>query len=381
MKRKPFSLILLPTLACNADCEYCFEAKAEVKMTHGQLSVLVRKVMDHMEENRIEKLHVYWQGGEVMTMPPEWFQRADELIQRIAADSGCEVSHYLQSNMVAYSSRWNPVLAEMFGNSVGTSMDYPNLHRRLKNGSLEDYGRVWERNVRKAREAGIEVGVISIPNEGTFEIGADRFYSYFTEELGISDFQINTPFPGGAMNDAKMAYPLDNGRLSGFLRDLGRIWVERGYSHGVRVGPFDRLVNYFLFGNRDLLCIWGDNCSNDFICIDPGGNVAQCDCWVTSYPDYRFGNLLASNGLSEMLRSSPVRQSLLSRPGTIVLNEDCLECGYLSVCHGGCPVRAFSVHGDLSRKDPYCELYQSLFRDVEDLAMMQCSGMAQGAGI
>jgi uncharacterized protein len=53
------------------------------------------------------------------------------LIQREADARSKEVSHSLQSNMLAYSSRWNPVIARMFGNSVGTSLDYPNLHRKL----------------------------------------------------------------------------------------------------------------------------------------------------------------------------------------------------------------------------------------------------------
>jgi hypothetical protein len=38
-----------------------------------------------------------------------------------------------------------------------------------------------------------------------------------------------------------------------------------------------------------------------------------------------------------------------------------LACDYLALCHGGCAVRAFSVHGTLFEKDPHCELYRSLF--------------------
>ena len=374
MTGDPYSLILLPTLACDADCDYCFERKSKHRLTFDQLSIVIHKVMDHMEENHSETLSIYWQGGEVMTLPPAWFEGANAIIRSIAEERKRLVVHYLQSNMLAYTEKWNGVISEMFGNSVGTSMDYPNLHRRLKGGGPRAYERIWTRNIRMARDAGIEVGVIAIPNEKTIELGAERFYSYFVEELGIRDFQINTPFPGGASNAVKRGFPLHLEPLAGFLVELAGHWMDRGRNGGVRLGPFDKLSNYFIDGNKDLLCIWRDNCANDFVCIDPRGHVAQCDCWVTSYPEFRFGNIFETDSLSALLRESSARRSLLSRPGVLIRTEDCLECDYLSLCHGGCPVRAYTVHGDLFRKDPYCRLYKSLFQTIQEMAAKHFTG-------
>jgi radical SAM protein with 4Fe4S-binding SPASM domain len=368
MTKAPFSLILLPTLGCNAECDYCFESKSDQRLTLEQLSTIVQKVMDHLEHNQIETLDIYWQGGEVMTLPPEWFEQAQGIIQEIAAGRNRQVSHYIQSNMIAYSRKWNRVLAEMFGNSVGSSLDFPNLHRKLKGGSPKEYDRIWSRNVREAKAAGIEVGVIAIPNEQTLEMGAERFYSYFVDELGIADFQINTPFPGGSANEIKLGYPLDTRRLGDFLADLATVWMDRGFQNGVRVGPFSKLLDYFVQGNKDLLCIWRDNCVNEFLCVDPRGHLAQCDCWVTGYPESWFGNIFAAGSLSDLLQNSEARRLLQSRPGVLIQKEDCLDCDYLTLCHGGCPVRAYTVHGDLFRKDPYCRLYQRLFQDMEALA-------------
>jgi radical SAM protein with 4Fe4S-binding SPASM domain len=368
MKGAPFSLILLPTLNCNADCDYCFEKKTEHHLTLDQLSVVVQKTMDHMEHNHIETLSIYWQGGEVMTMPSAWFEEANGIIQEIAHGRNLQVAHYLQSNMIAYTSKWNRVLAEMFGNSVGSSMDFPNLHRKLNGGGPKEYDRLWARNVREATEAGVEVGVIAIPNERTLEMGAERFHSHFVDELGIKDFQINTPFPGGSVNDVKMGYPLDTERLSRFLADLATVWMDRSFHRGVRVGPFNKLMDYFVHGSKDLLCIWRDNCVNDFICIDPLGQVAQCDCWVTSYPEFWFGNMLDEGSLSDLLQNSEARRRLQTRPGVLIQKEDCLDCDYLTLCHGGCPVRAYTVYGDIFRKDPYCELYRRLFQNMEVMA-------------
>jgi radical SAM protein with 4Fe4S-binding SPASM domain len=369
MKSRPLSLILLSTRGCNAVCDYCFENKSDPHhLTLKQLSTIIMKTMDYMEFSHFENLSIYWQGGEVMIMSPRWFEQANEIIHEIATKRKRHVTHYIQSNMLAYSRKWNRVLSEMFGNSVGSSMDFPNLHRKTRGGSPKDYERIWTRHVREAQAAGIDVGVISIPNEQTLNVGAERFYAYFVNELGISDFQINTPFPGGSPNDIKAGFPLESERLSRFLVELADVWMEQGYPRQIKVGPFNRLLDYFINGNRNLLCIWQDNCANEFICIDPNGNIAQCDCWVTGYPAFWFGNIFDNISLANLLHESDARRRLLARPGALILKEDCLDCVYLTLCHGGCPVRAYTVYGDLFRKDPYCQVYQTLFAYMERAA-------------
>jgi uncharacterized protein len=252
----------------------------------------------------------------------------------------------------------------MFGGSIGSSLDYPNLHRRTVGGSPRDFNRTWVERFREARSAGIEVGVISIPNEDTLVVGAEAFYSYFVDELDVTDFQINTPFAGGRPSPAKEGLPLDPVRLARFLVDLADVWMVRGYGNGVKVGPFDQLIRYFIGGQAVLPCIWLDNCVDRFVCIDPQGNVSQCDCWVTSYPDFRFGNIFESHNLLDLIERSTARRRLLERPETLVQETDCIECDYLGLCHGGCPIRAYATHGSLLARDPYCETYRTLFSHI-----------------
>lgn len=379
--KPPFSLILLPTLKCNADCDYCFETKTEDRLSLERLALLLQKVMEHLECRRIDSLSIYWQGGEVMTLPPEWLTGAHELIQRSAAVHQKRILNYLQSNMIGYSRKWNPIIAEMFGNSLGTSMDFPNLHRRIKGDTPQQYQKIWESKVLEARAAGIEVGVIAIPNTKTLEMGAEAFYSYFVDRLGIKDFQVNTPFPGGTTNAVKSGYPLEVDPLSRFFLDLAEIWEARGRAAGARIGPFDGLAAYFEQGSKDVLCIWRENCANEFICIDPRGHIAQCDCWVTSYPEHRFGNIFSQFSLTDLLQGSEARRRFQIRPGRLVETEDCLECDYLAICHGGCPVRAYSVHGHILRKDPYCELYKQIFQRMEHMAAVRAGNQRARYGL
>ena len=367
MMKRHLSVIFLPTNKCNVNCTYCFEDKTDDRMTHEQLSAVITKLLDFMEKDGTGALTLHWQGGELMTMPVEWFERAYDIIGNLAAKRGHRIDHGMQTNMIAYTPRWNGIINRMFGGRVGTSMDYPNLYRLLNNGSATDYTRIWKRNVKAARENGIGVGVISVLNQATLEQGAERFYSFFVDELEINDFQVNTPFPGGETNQTKEDLSLENETLTRFFLDLTDIWLERGYYNGVNLNPIDELVKHFSNDPSCLPCIWQSNCTDEFISIDARGYVAQCDCWVTSYPEYFFGNIFEHESLAELLEKSPARQEFLARPAAII-EQGCIECDYLSICHGGCPVRTYTKKQSLLEKDPYCFLYKALFRHTERAA-------------
>lgn len=365
--RNHLQVILLPTNKCNVNCEYCFEDKTDDRMTHEQLTAVLTKLLDFMDEGNIGSLTLHWQGGEIMTMPVEWFEKAYDIIEGLAYNRGKRIDHGLQTNMIAYHPRWNDIIRKMFGNNVGTSMDYPNLYRKLFKGGPEDYTRVWMRNIQAAREAGIGVGVIAVTNQQTLEIGAEAFYSYFVDELGITNFQVNTPFPGGEDNTTKEDIALENDGLARFFNDLTDIWIERGYGKGITFSPVDQIVARFANEPSSLPCIWQSNCADEFIAIDARGFVAQCDCWVTSYPEYFFGNIFESDSLSDLLAKSPARKEFLDRPLAII-DKECIECDFLSMCHGGCPVRTYTYKKTLNEKDPFCSFYKQLFRHTECVA-------------
>jgi radical SAM protein with 4Fe4S-binding SPASM domain len=321
-----------------------------------------------MDQHHINSLEINWQGGEIMVLPPSWYDEAFTLINGIGERYRKTITHFAQSNLISYSRDWLPILNTMFNSSIGSSLDFPNLYRKLPGGRVQEYDTIMHRQIRQVQEDGLHVGIIALPNEATFVQGARSFYDYYVHELQLTDFQINTPFPGGFSSRAKTTYPLDSDRFTAFLIELIAIWLTEGYEHSIQIGPFDRLLNYFLGRDRGLSCIWGENCANEFFCIDPFGNLSQCDCWAASYPDFHFGNLLTAASLDQLLADSPARKLFLNRPAILMEKEDCIDCPYLALCHGGCPVRAYTVHHDIHSKDPYCQLYKPLFAHLEEAA-------------
>jgi radical SAM protein with 4Fe4S-binding SPASM domain len=113
------------------------------------------------------------------------------------------------------------------------------------------------------------------------------------------------------------------------------------------------------------------------VSIDARGHVAQCDCWVTSYPDYWFGNIFEDISFTELMQKSKARQKFQARPEELMKAESCVGCDYLSICHGGCPVRTYAITGEFFRKDPYCEVYKAMFSTMEEMSVKVAAGRSQ----
>jgi uncharacterized protein len=356
-----FSVLISPTYRCNADCEYCYQHKTSDLMELEHFERILRKMATYFRDLDVAELKLYWQGGEIFTMDPEWFLRGHDICRQIAQDTGIGISNSLQSNLIGYGPHWRRVVSEIFNDNVGSSLDFPNLYRKTAGESPETYNETWFRRYEEAREAGIQVGVIAVLNEASLSIGAHEFHAYYVEKLGINCFQINTPYPAGPPTPAKRNFPLDNDLISTFYSDLFDIWMQKGRLEGVSISPFDQLIDYFRTGENCLSCSWAKNCANIFLGVGPKGNVGQCECWVASYPDFVFGNILTCRDMADIM-NSPVRKQFLERPLRLMEGADCGACEYLAVCHGGCALRAYCSTGDLFTKDAYCQANKTLFR-------------------
>lgn len=369
MRPRGFSLIFLPTLKCNAACEYCFEDKSASTMTLDEFKVVLEKLLDYLQAEEIDELKIYWQGGEVLTMDPDWFMRAHETIDTLSRKRGKRIYHELQTNLIGYHKKWNRVLREMFSNQVGSSLDFPNLYRKTVGGSPKDYNDLWVRKYREASSYGLQVGVISLPNNESFRLGAPTFYSYYIDEVGLRGFQLNTPFPGGPSGSADIEIALRCDDFIHFSLDLIDTWLNDGYDRGIGIEPFGGMLDYFKTGDTcGLVCGMRGDCSRQFFSIDPKGNVSQCDCWVTSYPEFHFGNVFEARDLSEVM-NSPQRHMFEERPVRLIEESDCIQCEYLAICHGGCAIRAYSTRRDFFAKDPNCEAYKAVFRHLDQASV------------
>jgi uncharacterized protein len=363
-----FTALISPTFRCNADCEYCFENKTSDVMELEDFKRILPRIVTYLQQQEIADLTLLWTGGEIFTMAPEWLLSARDLCREISDKTGLHIKNSLQSNLIGYGPHWRRVMSEMFSDDLGSSLDFPNLYRKVAGGTPETFNETWLHRYQEAKEAGIQVGVIAVLNNATLNVGAHGFYSYYVEKLGMNNFQVNIPYPGGAPTPAKRNFPLDDNLLSAFYSELFDLWMLKGRPEGVSITPFDELIHYFRSGENRLSCSFRENCANTFIGIDPKGNVGQCEGFVASYPEYVFGNILKREDLADIM-NGPERKQLLQRPLRLMEGEDCSECQYLTLCHGGCPLRAYATTGSIFSKEPNCKSQKALFGLAKNAAI------------
>lgn len=348
------SVIIVPTTKCNCTCSHCFETLEGAEMSDHELSTYMRKIAAYADNRGIRHIVFNWQGGEVMCLSPAKLERMLHACKKIFEGCDFDYRHLLQSNLIAYSRDFEDLMHEHFSGMISSSLDYPNMYRCTPSISVADYERVWLEKKQLAEEGGLKVNIISVPNSNTLELGAERFYAYYAETVGARAVQINFPFPG---KNAIEALALDTRELSAFVTELHASW-KKG-NRATVISPFALLHARVKSGRGRLPCIWSNNCAEQFFCLAPGGAVGQCDCWVCGYREFDFGNI--NHGDIDRCLSSRNRQRFRERSLVLLENTVCGECAHWSICHGGCPARAYAFTGNLHTPDPYCEVYKTLF--------------------
>lgn len=364
------SFIMIPTTKCNLSCTHCFEKRTGRVMSYPELETVMTKIREYSDLHGIERITFYWQGGEILTLGLDWFERMDEIVCHVFSASRISIRHRLQSNLIAYTSEWKPLIEKIFDSSIGSSLDYPNLYRLSSGISANQFNEEWLGYCNKVRLDGIDVGVISVVNEESLKIPAEDFLEFYSVKMGLSSLQLNFPFDiptdRKANKDLNESFYLNQSGLGKFLVNLFDVWIDEdsGWHSKISINPFNELIDVFSLAPRSSRCncIWSGNCADTFFTIGPDSSVGLCDCWVTSLPSFSFGNL-QTQSLDEISKND-IRQRFRQRIDAI-LESSCADCSFLGVCFGGCIIRTFGRFSTINRKDPYCGAYKALFSRVQ----------------
>lgn len=357
-----YSVVMVPTTACNLECRYCFEKQSPGKMSIDDVRLVFLRLRDFAEAEKVQVLSLFWQGGEIMVLGAEWMHACLEEAERIFGGSGVKILNSLQSNLMLYDDSWRDLIVGYFGSTVSTSLDYPNLFRGGAASFGDGHNQLWLQKYHQVKEDGISVGAITVLNNESIRVGPTLFLETMVEEFGLTNLQINLPF--STPDTRGPNYYLDAEAVGNFLAELFHHWhsPKSSWKDKIRLSPFDQILAAFdKNGAHSLPCIWGGDCFDRFISIGPDLDVAACDCWVTSLPDYLFGNLRRET--LRTLLDGPVRKQLKKRNGAI-LEGECLDCEYLPLCFGGCPVRSLGTRGNPYDQDPYCGTYKKVFEAI-----------------
>jgi len=355
--------IVKPTYACNLGCLYCYEggrAEACQRMSLDTLRNVITKLAQYHGSERT--IHIIWHGGEPLLMGLNFFRAAVQIQQEMGPDY--EFDNSIQTNGTLLSDEVLDFFQE-HDFSIGTSLDGPQwLHdftRPYANGhsSFDDILRaVSQMQERKGRgsDHSIGGGVIAILTKPVLP-HLDEFYEFFRDN-GIS-VKINPIFyagRGATVREKLGITPNEYGDAMVYLFD--RWFYEPEYV--IDIDPFDLILGNLMTG-EPWGCQFGPACWDQYIAVDPRGNVHPCGRWSSEEP-FSLGNLNEQD-VVDVLRSPVLEQFRRERAKAAL---KCRTCEFHTICNSGCIENGYLIRQRLSDRDIYCVGYRRMFAHLRE---------------
>ncbi len=313
--RRNLSLTILPSLACNFQCVYCYQKENTQKMSRDVQDAIVQLIKKKLPKGG--SLSVSWFGGEPL-LQMDIIERLSKRFIEICKIRGSEYSASIVTNGYLLNSKNADRLKEMAVEEGQITIDGPpEMHdqRRTLKGGQGTFHVIIE-NIKKAAEK-INLVVRMNVDETNKDYVKDVIEILVKEGLE----QKVGFYPGHTYPYTEVCKDLDPLCMSS--KDYSLLGLKtlmllaaNGFSH-----------SFWIPSGRANFCT-ADRI-NSFV-ITPSGGIVNC--WnETANPDKEIGHLIKPK-TKEMAKNARSwrRYNPLER-------DECIKCDLLPICMGGCP--------------------------------------------
>lgn len=359
---KPSYFMLVPTMACQAACKYCFAQKYGDVMNLSTLNA----AMDFME--RIAppegRLQIVFHGGEPLLAGATFYEYALPALKR---RFGARLHLSMQSNLWALNGPEGDRLTELlllYRVSVGTSLDGFREMCDAQRG--EGYCEKTTAAMEKLRGLGISAGIIcTFGKENVHQ--ARRVFEEAEESYSIHGA---VPCIGDTPCTEKDSLAVSAEQMKRVLLDSYEAY--RDDPARARVSTIDAMAGA-CFKGESSLCTF-KHCLGEFAAIAPDGKVYSCQRF-NGLDGFSLGNVNEGVTEADILRSPAYRRLKEKQDGMAAACGGCAHYGY---CKGGCLYSAFAGNAE---KDPYCEAYRAVFDRLKiDMALEMAEELKRKLG-
>ncbi len=338
--------MIVPSMACQAGCRYCFGPHAGAVMDVRTAEETVRFVRRAAEECGMQELRVIFHGGEPLLAP---FEVWETLLHGLSdAPDGIPVSFSVQSNLWRLDGRFLSLFGK-YGVSIGTSLDGPKDLCDRNRG--KGYYERTMAGVEKAAAAGQQVGVIATLTKQTAP-HAGEILSFFRDR-GINPV-LHAAVRG--MDAGSDDWSLTAEEYADAVTGLYPRYVEDRKLFSVPT--LDHYCTAVVRGDP-CVCTLQD-CLGMFLAISPTGDITSCQR-LSGRPGFVLGNIFEEPTVAS-LTESPAWKRLRERQRQADLR--CADCRWISVCRGGCYYNAVSMGDGVI--DPLCGAYKKIYDFLQE---------------
>jgi uncharacterized protein len=360
-------LLYVPTLCCNLACTYCYlgqqTTEAALKVDAQRAVATLRHTLDALREAGVLAFNVSLHGGEVSTLPPTVL---DELFQLIRDHYR---SHFDEINALGYQKSAPHIKTNLFKFaplyklfdqhkvSISASIDLPlALHARYR--TTRGGGGWLDRTMENIRllahyphSKKISATLCGEHLKNLPELIDDIWFIHRELGFDMNQFNIMFAFDSALNRIAKgtatltAATPAQQIEL---YQELRSAFVGTELEEGMRRNWFAEFTPSY--------CTNAFNCGERFYLLQSDGSVYSC-VRGQGLEAFRYGNVF-EDSIADILTNGARKIRLGHQQQG--LDTNCRSCGYLALCHTGCPVVKYQ---NQSARSYTCELQRLIYAD------------------
>jgi uncharacterized protein len=358
-----FHVMLVPTLGCPSDCEYCWSSEESSPVMTVDV---VKDVVEWLKDFRYEPVTFTFHGGEPLLAGYSFFKEALPLLRDGLAD--LKPAFALQTNL------WNMTheLAELFKEyniPIGSSLDGPEELNDLQRG--KGYYQRTMRGYDIAKSHDLQVSFISTFTSYSIQYKEDIFNFFLENGLNL---KLHPALPSlRDENPEKWALsPEEYGELLIYLLDEYLENMDK-----IELKNIDHLAKC-VFTRRGVVCTFVD-CMGDTFAVGPDGNIYPCYRFV-GMPEYVMGNVRDHPSMEDLSQSESWK---LLHEFKDFVDDECKKCTYIKFCRGGCPYNALKINkktgkAEINGVDPHCTAYKMIFKEITKRATKEMLSSSMG---
>ncbi|HOW13968.1 TIGR04083 family peptide-modifying radical SAM enzyme [Methanosarcina sp.] len=351
----PFHVMLIPTLGCPANCNYCWSSEEKSPIMSIET---IKEVVEWLNIFRQDSVTFTFHGGEPLLAGAEFYREALPLLAE--GLSSRNIAFAIQTNMW----KLTPEIAEIFARynvPIGSSLDGPQELNDLQRG--KGYYEKTMRGYEIAKDHGLTVRFITTFTSHSVKFREDIFNFYLDKGLTLKLHPCLPSIKGD--NPEKWALdPKEYGELliyllDKYLENMGKIEVMN----------IDHLCKC-VFTGRGTVCTFVD-CMGDTFAVGPDGGIYPCYRFV-GMPEYVMGNVYDRPTMADLAKSDAWK---LMHKYKEFVDTACGKCAHIKYCRGGCPYNAIvPTDGEIKAVDPHCIAYKMIFDEITNRVNQEMFG-------
>jgi uncharacterized protein len=336
------------SVGCNIRCQYCYHRDKDRVPSKTMAVETAIKIIEEISLLQKE-IEITWHGGEPLLASQNFYKKVFDYTRRLNSE-GFSITHSIQTNGINLSRDWIDLFSE-YDVAIGISLDGPqHIHDsyRVDTSGKGTFSRVMK-GIELLKQNNISFGVVVAVTDKNV-CCPDSLWEFFLKHE-IFSFTLNPCIEINRDCNLRETYSVEATEFANFVNRLFDLWILKDDPR-IHIAFLGDILQGF-FSSKCQACVLSGDCKN-FLVFEHDGTVYPCEDFYGK--KYYMGNVLEKS-LKQIIEDK-YSQDIFAKID--FLHNDCKNCQWLSICHGGCPY----LRDDFFSKYYLCESNQRIYQHL-----------------